>query len=38
VFLADLGGCERMTIERWRARGGWARAQEFIAAFLQEQA
>ena len=38
VFLADLGGCERVTIGRWRARGGWARAQEFIAAFLQEQA
>jgi len=38
VFLADLVGCERVTIGRWRARGGWARAQEFIAAFLQEQA
>jgi cardiolipin synthase len=38
VFLADLGGCERMTIGRWRARGVWARGQELIAALLQEQA
>jgi cardiolipin synthase len=37
VFLADLGGCEPVTIGRWRARGGWERVQEFIAAFLQEQ-
>jgi hypothetical protein len=28
----------RVTIERWRRRGGWARAQELVAAVLQEQA
>jgi cardiolipin synthase len=38
TFLDDLNGCERLTIERWRTRGVWARAQEFVAAFLQEQA
>jgi cardiolipin synthase len=37
VFLDDLGGCERVTLERWRRRGLLARAQEFVAAFLQEQ-
>jgi cardiolipin synthase A/B len=38
VFLADLSGCERVTSEAWSRRGAWARAQEFFAAFLQEQA
>ena len=37
-FLEDLGGCERLTWDAWRRRGVWARAQEFVAAFLQEQA
>lgn len=37
VFLDDLRGCERVTIERWSRRGGWARTQEIVAAFLQEQ-
>ena len=38
TFLDDLSGCERVTLERWRKRGAWARAQEILAAFLQEQA
>jgi cardiolipin synthase len=38
VFLDDLKGCEQVTLERWRRRGIWARAQELLAAFLQEQA
>jgi cardiolipin synthase len=38
IFADDLSGCERMTIERWRRRGAWARAQEVVAAILQEQA
>jgi cardiolipin synthase A/B len=37
-FRDDLKGCQRVTIDRWRRRGGWARAQEIVAAFLQEQA
>jgi cardiolipin synthase A/B len=37
TFAADLGGCEPVTLERWRRRGGWARLQEFVAAILQEQ-
>jgi hypothetical protein len=37
VFEKDLAGCERVTIDNWRARGAWARVQEFVAAFLQEQ-
>jgi cardiolipin synthase len=37
-FADDLGGCERLTFERWRRRGVWARIQEFFASFLQEQA
>ena len=38
IFVADLGGCERVTPERWRRRGLWAKAQELLASFLQEQA
>ena len=37
-FEEDLGGCRRMTPEQWARRGAWAKAQEFVAAFLQEQA
>jgi cardiolipin synthase len=38
VFEDDLLGCRRVTIEEWRRRGVWARCQEFVASFLQEQA
>jgi cardiolipin synthase len=38
VFLDDVGGCERVNYERWKHRGVWARVQELLAAFLQEQA
>jgi cardiolipin synthase A/B len=38
TFLDDLPACDAMTLEKWRRRGTWARAQELIAAFLQEQA
>jgi cardiolipin synthase len=38
IFLDDLGGCEQVMIERWRKRGAWVRAQEIVAAVLQEQA
>jgi len=38
IFLGDLAGCRRVAWETWRHRGAWARAQEFLASFLQEQA
>jgi len=38
TFEDDLTGCQRMTIERWTARGAWARGQEFVASLMQEQA
>jgi cardiolipin synthase len=38
IFLADLNGCERVTMGAWAKRGVWSRAQEFVASFLQEQA
>jgi cardiolipin synthase len=38
TFIADTAGCARVDLAAWRRRGGWARAQEFLAAFLQEQA
>ena len=38
IFVADLAGCRRVDWETWRRRGAWARAQEFLASFLQEQA
>ena len=37
-FSDDLKGCRRVTLEAWSRRGAWSRAQEFVAAFLQEQA
>ena len=38
TFLADVDGCDSVTLELWRKRGLWARAQETVASFLQEQA
>lgn len=38
IFLEDLSGCKRMTFDEWTRRGVWARSQEFIASFLQDQA
>ncbi|HZI81481.1 MAG TPA: phospholipase D-like domain-containing protein [Vicinamibacterales bacterium] len=38
TFRDDLNGSERVTVERWQRRGVWARAQEIVAAVLQEQA
>ena len=38
IFLADLNGCERVTMGAWAKRGVWSRAQELVASFLQEQA
>jgi cardiolipin synthase len=37
-FQNDLAGCDRVVLEQWKRRGVWARAQEVVAAFLQEQA
>ena len=38
TFLDDLPGCKTLTREAWSRRGAWARSQELVAAFLQEQA
>ena len=38
IFFDDLKDCQRVTVEAWRRRGGWTRAQELVAAILQEQA
>jgi cardiolipin synthase len=37
IFREDLQACRRVELRTWRRRGVWARAQEFVAAFLQEQ-
>ncbi len=37
TFLADLTGCDRVTLEGWRRRGLIRRGEEVVAAFLQEQ-
>ncbi len=37
AFEDDLRHCVRVDLEAWRHRGIWARGQEFVAAFLQEQ-
>jgi len=38
TFIDDLGGCARVTLDAWRHRGVWARLQELVASFLQDQA
>jgi cardiolipin synthase A/B len=37
TFRDDLTSCVRVDLRAWRRRGAWARGQEFVAAFLQEQ-
>ena len=37
TFTDDLRTCVRVELDTWRHRGVWARGQEFVAAFLQEQ-
>jgi cardiolipin synthase len=37
IFLADIDGCNRVDLAHWSRRGLWAKAQELLAAFLQEQ-
>ena len=38
IFCDDMVGCERVDRARWAHRGVWARTQEFVASFLEEQA
>ena len=38
IFQEDLRGCHRVTRDQWSRRGVWARGQELVASFLQEQA
>lgn len=37
TFLADVRNCTRVELVAWQKRGLWAKSQEFVAAFLQEQ-
>jgi cardiolipin synthase len=37
TFRDDLKACRRVELDSWRRRGLFARGQEFVAAFLQEQ-
>jgi cardiolipin synthase len=37
TFLADVRDCTRVELAAWEKRGLWAKSQEFVAAFLQEQ-
>jgi cardiolipin synthase len=38
TFLDDVAACARVQRHAWARRGAWAKAQEFAASFLQEQA
>lgn len=38
VFLDDIGACARVQHDTWARRGAWAKSQELVASFLQEQA
>jgi cardiolipin synthase len=37
AFEEDLELCERITLEKWRRRGAWAKVQESLASVLQDQ-
>jgi hypothetical protein len=37
MFERDMSGCARLDLESWKRRGVWQRAQELLAAFLEEQ-
>lgn len=37
TFREDLQACTRVDFHTWQRRGVWARSQELVAAFLQEQ-
>lgn len=37
VFERDVEKSQRLTLDAWRARGAFARAEEFIAAFMRDQ-
>jgi cardiolipin synthase len=37
IFLDDMAVCEHIELHTWRRRGMWARSQEFIASFFEEQ-
>jgi cardiolipin synthase len=37
IFEEDLANVERVTLDAWRRRGVWQRAQEVVASLLQDQ-
>jgi cardiolipin synthase len=38
IFCEDVAVCERVDFAQWKHRGAWARTQEFMASFFEEQA
>ena len=38
IFCEDVAVCERVDYAQWKHRGVWARTQEFVASFFEEQA
>ena len=37
IFLEDVGGCDRVTMEAWRQRGIVAKTMEVVASLVQDQ-
>ena len=37
MFRADVPGCDPVALEAWTRRGLWTRAQETLAALMEEQ-
>ena len=37
IFLADIAGCDRVTLAGWMNRGAFQKSAEIVAAFLQDQ-
>jgi cardiolipin synthase len=37
IFIADVKGCERVTLKAWRSRGALAKSVQAVVSLLQEQ-
>jgi cardiolipin synthase len=37
IFVGDMKGCDRITLEQWRSRGGLAKTLQAVVSLFQEQ-
>jgi hypothetical protein len=37
IFIADMKGCERITLQKWERRGVFAKSVQAVVSLFQEQ-